>query len=123
MTIHLNNMQPEIYEFVYEWGALLSAFVCLPMGFAYGFVYGGGVKSRRMPAYVLLLGVQVGCAAMLAQFGHPHGRSISLGHILTAFILGIITPSLAGIGLCAWTDPRFCRELLNRNSVALKQQS
>ena len=97
-------MNSDLHKFMFEWGPLITAGVCLIAGYIHARVACTATDQQKVVVYIAVLMVMFACVLSL-QLDFVSGDKMLRGQMVAAALLGIPIPLLAGIGLFAWMNP------------------
>jgi hypothetical protein len=98
-------MNTSFSEFMFEWGPIIIATICLICGFCYGWIYAVGIQQQKTISYIVVLFVILACVMAAVLSENVRGEKMLRGQFVQRSPLGIPIPLLAGIGLFAWCNP------------------
>jgi hypothetical protein len=98
-------MNTDIHQFMFEWGPLVTAAICLVSSYIYMRICSTGTPSQLIVAFFMRLFVILGCVMAVVLLESIPGESMSRGELTQQFLLGIPVPWVAGVGLFAWLNP------------------
>jgi hypothetical protein len=97
-------MNTSLHEFIFEWGPLITALICIIGGYCHAWIYAAGTPNQKTIGYVVLVTVMFACIGVSVAFGDRPGATL-LGEFINRIFLGGPIPVFAGIGLFTWCNP------------------
>jgi hypothetical protein len=99
-------MNTSLQEFIFEWGMLITAIICIIGGYCHAWVCAVGTPNQKTITFVILITVMCVCevASIVLSAGVPDVRELK-GQFIARIFLGVPVSMFAGIGLFAWCSP------------------